>query len=894
MRLRIPLPTLMAGFVAGCAATATLLPVPALAAAGQASRPSAAAQYSADQQSATTQQAADDGSAVPKPLGAFLTVDQTSEDIAPVAKPLPPALLGQVVMGQPAGTAVQTAPRPGTRQTPPAKPGTSAHPAAGAAGPLSAAPAGAAATGGAATAQSCTPADFGSRSGADLVSFVEGSTLDCVNTLFNVTGTDAGNIFKESKMLTVTNAFQSLAANYTGDNSTAILQLVLYMRAGWYVQSNNAAAVGPYDAALTSASKAGLDAFFASRHWTDVTDNNGTVLNEVLVLTDSANLQGGYLGVYKQVLNGYNNSYNAFPKMLKSVNSVLSAPLWRGNWNSDFVKAVTADPSIATTLGTFAINHKDLLGTANAYLDTNAGNDLGRMAGDGPAVEAAVKGQVKAVLDASQITGVTGPLYVHTAYQANAFDPGQCSYYGTCNLPAKLTAAVLPNQLVCDNRTIQTEALSPADLAAVCASLRGEDTFFHNLVKDNGPIPGQYDKTLTLAVFANQADYLTYSWAIFGNSTNNGGQTVMDPTDPNNQAVCVMYQKSWNDGFTANVWNLNHEYTHYLDSIYDMKGNFTTEISVPDIWWIEGVAEYESYAYRGTTDTQAMAEAAKHTYKLSTVFQNTYNNSDTVRTYPWGYLAVRYMFEKHPADVAAMLARFRTGDYQGGYAVYNNVGTGYDADFDAWLDSCAGGACYAAGPTALFGSAVNGATVTLTDKSVQTGPGRITAWHWTFGDGGSSDQQNPTHGYANAGTYTVALTVTDNTGKTASTPASVTVTTGTGGGTTLPTCTDPRTDALGQNCSRSNLAATAGNLSYLYVYLPAGTSTLKINTSGGTGTAYLYYNADTWASPSAFTASSTNSGSTQSITVTNPTAGYRYVSLYANTDFSGVTVSTQF
>lgn len=495
------------------------------------------------------------------------------------------------------------------------------------------------------------------------------------------------------------------------------------------------------------------------------------------------------------------------------------------------------------------------------------------------------------MLDATPITGATGPLYVHTAYDANLYDASHCSAYGTCDLPAKLTAAVLPNQLVCDNRTLQTENLTADELNTVCTSLRGEDGFFHNLVKDSGPV-NPYGKTITFGIFANQADYLTYSWAIFGNSTDNGGQTVMDPTDPNNQAVTVMYRKSWNDGFPANVWNLNHEYTHYLDNIYDTKGNFGSFTSVPDIWWIEGVAEYESYSYRGTTDTQAMAEAAKHTYKLSTIFQNTYANSDSVRTYPWGYLAVRYMFEKHPADVANMLGHFRTGDYQGAYAVYNNLGTSYDADFDSWLTNCAAGACYANGPTALFGSAVSGATVSLTDKSVQTGGGTITAWHWTFGDGSTSDQQNPVHTYTAAGTYTVALTVTDNTGRTASTPASVTVTTA--GPATLPSCTDPRTDAMGQNCSRSNRAEAAGGNDYLYVYLPAGTTSLKVSTSGGTGTAALYYNDSTWATPAAFTASSTNPGTTQTLTVTNPTAGYHYLTLHAVTDFSGVTVSTQF
>lgn len=862
MRLRIPLPTLMAGVVAGCATAATLLPAPALAAAAPAAaRPPAA----------TAPAAA--ASAVPKPLGP--TVAAGSDDFAPAAAPLPPALLGQAVMGQPAGTAVQTTPRPAASAPVPAKPK-------------------AARANGAKDTQSCTPADFGSRTGSGLVSFVEGSTTDCVNTLFNVTGTDAGNIFKEPQMLSVAQAFQSLAADYTGDDSTGIWQLVLFLRAGYYVQSYNAGAVGSYDAALTSATKAGLDAFFAGQHWTDVNDNNGSVLYDVLVLTDSANLQGDYLKVYKQVLSSYNNSYNAFPKLVNAVNSVLSAPLWRGNYNPDFVTAVTADPSILGTLSTFALGHEDLLTGPNAFLDENAGNDLARMSGDNATIEAAARPLVKAVLDSARITGSTGPLYVHTAYQADAFDGAQCSYYNTCDLPAKLTAAILPDTLVCDNRTIETEDLSPADLAAVCTSLRGEDTFFHNMVKDNGPVPGQYDKTITLGIFANQADYVNYSWAIFGNSTDNGGQTVMDPTDPTNQAVSVMYQKSWNDGFTANVWNLNHEYTHYMDGIYDMKGNFTTETSVPDIWWIEGVAEYESYAYRGTTDTQAMQEAANHTYKLSTIFQNTYDNSDSTRVYPWGYLAVRYMFEKHPADVTNMLNHFRAGDFQGAYAVYNSIGTAYDADFDSWLTSCAAGACYAEGPTALFDASVNGATVSLSDKSVETASSdRITSWHWTFGDGTSSDQQNPTHTYAAAGTYTVALTATDSSGKSASTPASVTVTTG--GTTTLPTCTDARTDAMGQNCSRSGRAESAGNLDYLYIYLPAGTTTLKVSTSGGTGSASLYYDPNTWASPSTFTASSTTPGSTaQSLTVTNTTAGYRYLSLYANTDFSGVTVSTQY
>ncbi len=40
--------------------------------------------------------------------------------------------------------------------------------------------------------------------------------------------------------------------------------------------------------------------------------------------------------------------------------------------------------------------------------------------------------------------------------------------------------------------------------------------------------------------------------------------------------------------------------------------------------------------------------------------------------------------------------------------------------------------------------------------------GNITSWHWNFGDNTNSTEQNPTHTFAESGTYTVTLTVTDD------------------------------------------------------------------------------------------------------------------------------------
>lgn len=66
------------------------------------------------------------------------------------------------------------------------------------------------------------------------------------------------------------------------------------------------------------------------------------------------------------------------------------------------------------------------------------------------------------------------------------------------------------------------------------------------------------------------------------------------------------------------------------------------------------------------------------------------------------------------------------------------------------------------GPVASFTwSCVAVQTCSFTDTSTVSGA-TITAWSWTFGDGGTATLQNPSHSYAVKGRYTVTLKVTDN------------------------------------------------------------------------------------------------------------------------------------
>ncbi|MDD3877915.1 MAG: PKD domain-containing protein [Bacteroidales bacterium] len=78
-------------------------------------------------------------------------------------------------------------------------------------------------------------------------------------------------------------------------------------------------------------------------------------------------------------------------------------------------------------------------------------------------------------------------------------------------------------------------------------------------------------------------------------------------------------------------------------------------------------------------------------------------------------------------------------------------------------------------PDFSFQSVCEGVAVSFTDLSVVDSIYFVNSWQWDFGDGTTSTLQNPTHVYADGGTYNVILTVTSNTGCTSSISKPVTI-----------------------------------------------------------------------------------------------------------------------
>ncbi|WAI02543.1 PEGA domain-containing protein [Methanogenium organophilum] len=100
----------------------------------------------------------------------------------------------------------------------------------------------------------------------------------------------------------------------------------------------------------------------------------------------------------------------------------------------------------------------------------------------------------------------------------------------------------------------------------------------------------------------------------------------------------------------------------------------------------------------------------------------------------------------------------------GGYAVAGYT-TSTDGDVsgnhgsgDYWVVKLEGSGSVAA-PVAAFTAGVTSGTAPLTVQFTDRSSGGPTEWHWSFGDGATSDEQNPVHVYTADGTYTVTLAV---------------------------------------------------------------------------------------------------------------------------------------
>lgn len=536
--------------------------------------------------------------------------------------------------------------------------------------------------------------------GDNLVNLVKNAPYRCVNGVFDLSGTNARSACNEQDMTSLASAFYSVTYNYDPAkpaNSPGILNLATYMRGCYYVQSYREADVGKYSANLLAQLRYGIDSFLKRPNLEAKNDYHYEIADEVISLISNAHDYLNYVVPLSQLLTKLGNAWkfesSVFIQRAEQgdvVNAIYDI-FFRSHYEEAPATAFYCKhPEVPQSLNDFMNKQSGLLNQRGEWVLRNTGGELARFV-KYSCLSSQISGYLKAQL-AKYTQSNAEKVWASIVQQIDYYTPKDCATYNICTFKKDMEQKKLPYTKTCDKTymdtfVIRAQSISDAEAAEVCSRLKAQESHFHTLVKDNWqPVTPDTNNRIEVVIFDSVDDYKFYANLIFGIGTDNGGLYLEgDPSKAGNVARYFCYERPKNGKF--DVWNLEHEFTHYLDGRYDMKGDFTDESKGRTIWWIEGFAEY---AANKNSYPSMVDDCKEQRFTLSTIFGNNYN-AGSDRIYHYGYLAARYMFERHRGDVDTILGMFRSGQYSNYESWFNNIVNRYDSDFSSWCKCIANG-----------------------------------------------------------------------------------------------------------------------------------------------------------------------------------------------------------
>ncbi|MGQ5523570.1 collagenase [Chitinimonas sp. PSY-7] len=585
----------------------------------------------------------------------------------------------------------------------------------------------------------CRIGDMAAMSGDSLIKEIQ--SLNCFEMLFYTNGYER-SLFEESKMKTVADELVRLTYSYETSYKTNELSAILaYLQAGYTYRYYNDDKF-EYSYALKQRVKQGLEYLLNSGTSRIVDYNNqdniGRAYRIIFYSRDFAN----YLPVLKTKLLETRSDFFRDNKSLDTMKVMFL--IWtaatRVDPNDPYLKDMPAykidankivrnDYSYFSAFKTFYDNNISLLGTNNDdVLMSAASNLVNGMYQE--QFKSRIKSEVKGILKGIDLYGKGNGVYVTLAGALDEIDidaktrKSNCAEYNTCNLKDAWVARYMPSRKSCSPyiRLIAQPDIPSGRLDEACQLVLAEEKLFINALFGVSPdkaymVAGpkdkpKFDSGIEMTFFKSKEDYAKFGRAVFKIDTNNGGyQLEGDTSNIGNIQHFWAYHKDGVDGTNElegqYIWNLKHEFVHYLDNVFN-HGNYGGFYEKENrlVWWMEGVAEYISHQ---NVYPQAIEAARKKTYTLSNIFNHTYDMSDYFgRAYTWGYLGVRFMFERHRNDVEKMLVTLRNGQpeaYQ--KLLFSDIGTRYDNEFTQWLSTVSDGGEFAG---AKYAGGINVAT----------------------------------------------------------------------------------------------------------------------------------------------------------------------------------------
>lgn len=515
--------------------------------------------------------------------------------------------------------------------------------------------------------------------------------VECTYGLFSAQNTIRSKLYTKENYEAVATRLSQEAARYNA-TTRAAANLILFLRAGLLAADSHKELAPP--ANFNSQIRPAIDSLLSSQFLLAQNAAAPTTASEVLYLITNLHQYEPYLPRIRQLIASLTNSpnnVNAADQMshveAERAFSAILTVYYFAHGHEDAKALFLQDDSYFTALRDFLEKNPRLLDSPNlTFLLKDTAGELFRFM-QYPSLRPRVSPIIRDFVRKYQITGKDRILWAPAVRAVRVYDKDNCSFYGTCDYKQKISTAVLVNNYTCSPTIrIRAEEMTQQQMQSTCQTLSTKESYFHEMFPTKRtPVAGDNNNQLEVVVFDNKLNYTLYADLIFDIDVNNGGIYIEgDPSK--SESRFFAYEESW-DPAKLNIRNLEHEYTHYLDARFNMKGGFQDYKSVtPTAWWMEGVAEYIAKK----NDNQPAIDSAKtNKFRLSEIFENSYDMPvwDENRVYDWGYMAVRFMNERHRSDLDSMLSKFRTGDYAGYKKDKEQIGTSYDAEFVSWAQT---------------------------------------------------------------------------------------------------------------------------------------------------------------------------------------------------------------
>lgn len=289
---------------------------------------------------------------------------------------------------------------------------------------------------------------------------------------------------------------------------------------------------------------------------------------------------------------------------------------------------------------------------------------------------------------------------------------------------------------------------------------------------------GKYTATLTVTDNNGAADESSVSIAVTQGGNQAPAVTASAAPTTGLAPLAVSFQSSgtdadgtiasyawtFGDGATSTQQNPSHTYT--------AAGSYTATVTVTDNSGATGSAQVSigvGMAANRPPTASASANPTSGLAPLAVTFTGSGSDPDgTIASYAWTFGDGGTSTQQSPSHTYTV-----AGNFTATLTVRDNAGAAGSASVGLSITS-AGNQPPNASVTATPTSGTAPLTVMFTGAGTDS-DGTIVSYAWSFGDGGSSTQQNSSHTYASPGTFTATVTVTDNAGATGSAARTITV-----------------------------------------------------------------------------------------------------------------------